>query len=854
MTNRSEHGNGLPHFQPPWYTKRSVKLDIDERLKLWIQQPNNSKIGLKHVLTSFVDLYSDDAFDGLVAERDLLISAAKAKLATLADEPASYRPTKRGHKTSNPVYDLLLKLQHTVFPYRDSMNYVQQVMFLVLKYHKYMFCFENRDDLLYRVCQRSRDVILGFPVEVNLKQLVCNVGNKQWIDKVEALASSFSSQNNKDLIHTRQNLKTAIKPYTGFKKYFQRDSRGRTPLEPRWSHASSTHWHAERNELLEAFSKDATVRTSRDKSIKTRDKHNVPEHDYAEQQTVLTQPVLSYDNECEDGTASRALDELFDTRRLAVKRKAVNDAIMANNIARTLGHTSLSYFQLANFIAYLHEQSKTETFTFEHSAAISYWALKLFTGMSDPQLRTIWLYLTSSYGAQLCLLKEKNELYCQYSLSSPNRNRETNDSKHLKVRLPDWLKQLLQPLVQYQLKRTKDDIQLFTTEHEENPGRANTAFLKVRRMLLEAFNRSFSYQSITAKQLENWLPDVINTQSEFNRTEASYISVGSVSGRQIPRYYLSTSFDRIETLYYAFWSGVTDKLNREIKAARIGSVLTAFPSENLGFNFEEPDTVGSKRQLDAHQLESLSALLKQQIETGYKQQDWITHHNSYALYTLVYLQLNAGLRAINQPLPSFLHIDFNQKRFFIADKAGNNAAKARILPLSGSVITQLQAYKAHLQTLHNRLIILNQDLSYLSSLSDNYPLSDLSEIRTCQSKVTDYEQPFLFFLNDKFEAVAMTHERIKSLLPPDAQEFARNFGRHLFFNRLVEQGLSDEALSVLMGHSEHGESTQALYSTMMCDSEPVRKQLGILAESYRAQGWQPLLDSGKAVKEVKGNG
>lgn len=100
---------------------------------------------------------------------------------------------------SYPVYDLLLKLQKTEFPHLDSLNHVQQIMLLILKYHQYMFSSQNRHDLLYRACQLTHYLILGLPVAVNFKQLVCDVGSQEWIKKVETLAQSFSSDSDDDL-------------------------------------------------------------------------------------------------------------------------------------------------------------------------------------------------------------------------------------------------------------------------------------------------------------------------------------------------------------------------------------------------------------------------------------------------------------------------------------------------------------------------------------------------------------------------------------------------------------------------------------------------------------------------------
>ena len=837
----------LPHVLPPWHAKRSVKLEIDARLKLWIQQPSDSEVGLKHVLTSFIDLYSDGAFDELVAERDLLISEAKAKLAQLPEEAVFTSFDNRGYMASHPVYDLLLKLQQTEFPYPDSLNYVQQVMFLILKYHQYMFSSQNRHDLLYRACQPSRDLILGLPVAINFKQLVCDVGSSVWIKKVETLAQSFSSDSDDDLNHTRQYLTAGIKPYLGFKDFYDRKPHQRVQLEPRWRKGDTTRWQNERNESISDFSDDAKVQNWVDRGTKTRDSFNIPESDYAEQQTLITKPAIS-SRDYDSLKVKPCLAALFDPRRQAMQRKAANDAIMANNVTRTLGHPALSYFQQASFVQFLQEViERPDEDNTAQASAIAFWSLKLFTGQADNTLKAIWLFADNeAYGAQLCLIKKRKQLYVQFPLSSPGRN--SNKMQYLQVKLPTWLNNLVMPFAKTRLKLGLQEVLLFSTHDADNPARANTDFSTARRSLLEQFNKQFDYQSITAKQLENWLPDALNTQDEFNRTEASYITGNGISGRQIPRYYLATSVHRIEDLYYSFWSGVTEKLNQEIVANGLGPTLKAFQQANLTFEFDEPDTVGSQRQLDEKQLKLLADGLQQQIKIQRSKQDWIRHHNSYALYTLLFLQLNSGLRAINQPLPSFLHIDFNQKRIFIADKAANNVARGRILPLSNAVITQLIAFKSHLQTLHNRLAILNTDLSYLSECSDNYPLADLSQIRPRQSKVSDYDQPFLFFLNDKYEAVQITHERIKALLPADAQEFARNFGRHLFFNRLVEQGLSDEQLSILMGHSEHGESTHALYSTAISETLCLRQPLEQLADEYAHNGWYPITAEAKAIK------
>lgn len=832
--------NVLPLTLPPWGQVGGPISENKASLYSWIQRPEKSETlidtGLKWVLISFVQVFSNEAFDQFINDRINLIALAEEELeALLGDNAVVNSFNNRGFMSTHPVYDLLLKLQKSPFPDVDKINFAQQVFFLILKYHKFMFKEQNSADLLYRVCRPARDILLCKPVTVNLHALNTTVGADEWYKAVQDLADAYEIDNT-DASYVRSHLSAIIKPHSGYQEYYKRDAHTRLRLKGDWKKVSDQVLQSDRLESLNILPKDATVSTWIDKAELPPADVNIPSEDYAETRTLITSSVLPQELAQDEHAFSPPLTEPYDVKRLAIKRRGFNDAIMVNNVGRTLGSPTLSDFQLAEFILYLSKQS-IKAVDRNDKAAVCFWTLKLFSGYSDRELKAIRLYTDETvYGEQLCLIKTEQILQLQLPLKSMNRKSLMVEC--LQLDLPNWLSELVDPFINLQLARNESSMALFSQKEEENARLAAKQFNEAREALFKTFNRQLHYQSISQAQLESYLQEALNCQHEFNRTEASYLTGKSLPGRGIPRYYLSTTAERIKQIYYSFWSKFTDQINLEIQAGQLGSKLVAFDIQNLTLHFDPQPVLGSQRQLDHDQLTNLAAFLKSKIKDYYKKQNWVQHHNYFALYCLLYLQLNTGLRAVNQPLPSYLHINFEQASLFIADKAGNNAAKARIIPLSSPVLAQLQAFKNHLQSLHNRSIVLNSGLSYLSEISSVSPYSGLHDINTRQSKISEYQQPFLFFVDDNFKPVQMNNQYIAERLPEEAQEYARNFGRHVFFNRLVNQGCSDEVISVLMGHCEHGESAHSMFSTY-CD-QAAREVLLTLAQGYCQIGWEPI--------------
>jgi len=101
----------------------------------------------------------------------------------------------------------------------------------------------------------------------------------------------------------------------------------------------------------------------------------------------------------------------------------------------------------------------------------------------------------------------------------------------------------------------------------------------------------------------------------------------------------------------------------------------------------------------------LQTRLKQQKTSSLS--DIIHYHQTYTLYTMVFLSYATGYRGVHDLLPSWRLISLDDKWLAISDKDDQDASHTRLCFLAPFIRKQLQNYQNHLDAILNKILLLD---------------------------------------------------------------------------------------------------------------------------------------------------
>lgn len=243
----------------------------------------------------------------------------------------------------------------------------------------------------------------------------------------------------------------------------------------------------------------------------------------------------------------------------------------------------------------------------------------------------------------------------------------------------------------------------------------------------------------------------------------------------------------------AYWSFLNDLLREDIQSA-VGADGNPDASSGLGIAdptmpkaFESNRRIGAAGLLAdkwAKRLASTSASsLNRGIASLVKRGGWREIHETLVAHLGCMLMVVAGHRPVDalfQLSMGDIHLNTEGGSALFRDKINDGAHDPRFVALAPCLVTQIQAYLAHLEGLAN------------SSKS----------LATQVEQVMKGRAPLLFGVDQKGVAVPLTIAAWRPSLPAEWRDVRLNWGRTWIRTRAVELGLSPEFASIQLGHLE----------------------------------------------------
>lgn len=198
-------------------------------------------------------------------------------------------------------------------------------------------------------------------------------------------------------------------------------------------------------------------------------------------------------------------------------------------------------------------------------------------------------------------------------------------------------------------------------------------------------------------------------------------------------------------------------------------------------------------------------------------QDVIQYHQTYTIYTMVFLSYSTGYRGVHTMIPSWRLLSEDGKWLAISDKDDEDSTHTRLTYLSRLAGRQLSLYKQHLSALLDKVLLL--DFNLYSLLLDT--------LRDWQLKLSYRSESDRFVFDDSlqgaFFSIDVGKKQIREISLNYFFDFLRkeqhielpaNGGRHLLRTEAIEAGIPVDLLDAFLGHFIYGKEPHSSYSAL----------------------------------------
>lgn len=222
--------------------------------------------------------------------------------------------------------------------------------------------------------------------------------------------------------------------------------------------------------------------------------------------------------------------------------------------------------------------------------------------------------------------------------------------------------------------------------------------------------------------------------------------------------------------------------------------------------------------------------------------------NLYSSYVIVQLLHLLGIRAVNNPIPSVFHIDFENALLIASDKDDYTCFNTRVVPIPKILLEQLRFFLAHRRTVLSRLS-LKMPRKSIDSLLDNVTRQAPPKKKSAQSEAglrKTHPKIGLFFLlsirdDGQIRAEPPRPTEVLAIVRQHAPWFGlpENCGRSRLRSILLERSCPGQWIDAMLGHWTRGEEPWHRFATTsirrICDG--LRDHLDNIA---RKDGWRAI--------------
>jgi hypothetical protein len=211
------------------------------------------------------------------------------------------------------------------------------------------------------------------------------------------------------------------------------------------------------------------------------------------------------------------------------------------------------------------------------------------------------------------------------------------------------------------------------------------------------------------------------------------------------------------------------------------------------------------------------------LQTHLKQQeissltDIIHYHQTYTLYTMVFLSYSTGYRGVHDLLPSWRLLSGDGKWLAISDKDDQDASHTRLCFLAPLIRKHLQNYQNHLDAILSKILLIDFGLyeQLINAFRDWKLKLDYRNTSERFSKDETIQGVFFGIDIEKQSIQAMSlNYFFDDLNTRQHIELPANGGRHLIRTEGLAEGIPCDLLDAFLGHFIYGKEPHSVYSAL----------------------------------------
>lgn len=418
-------------------------------------------------------------------------------------------------------------------------------------------------------------------------------------------------------------------------------------------------------------------------------------------------------------------------------------------------------------------------------------------------------------------ISEKNQqVHGQWLLESPLSNLVKNntifkDTKEVKnfyrLPIPLWLTQIL--LETEVVKQHYIDLELIEKDRQKTIKHLGfvwtiTDFQNAYESFFVKLRKRYAGIEINLRLVEQYLLNA--SLHDYDVIFSAYFTNKRTLFSHTQLFYTRIKEQIIYSKFAEFW-------DHRLNALALSN--SAFHGLNIWPRLEDERYIGSalipQKNSIKKIIHALQNTMKTQSTSGLE--DIFNYHQTYTIYTMVFLSYATGYRGVHQLLPSWRLISEDYKWLAISDKDDLDSSHTRLTFLTPLIRQQLQHYHNHLNALLSK--ILQVDFYFYQQLINIFRDWQFKlDYRTSTERlVMDETLQGAFFTIDAekkaIHSISLNYF-FDHLKKEQRIELPANGGRHLLRTEALSAGIPSDLLDAFLGHFIYGKEPHSVYSAL----------------------------------------
>ncbi|MDX8396322.1 MAG: hypothetical protein R8K22_07915 [Mariprofundaceae bacterium] len=392
-------------------------------------------------------------------------------------------------------------------------------------------------------------------------------------------------------------------------------------------------------------------------------------------------------------------------------------------------------------------------------------------------------------------------------------SRPVEVNKTVVLDVPYWIAQLLgaADIARSKLNLNKRQRFLF-------PG-SKTKYFSAAKKFLGEVRKGYPACRLTLNRIEQYFVQCCMQSAKFDLAETAYTHGNINLIQETQLYYTAVAKGQVSDIYKHIWMQIEHLIQKESHAIEGKHLLSrSLQQITIGDHRNANAFLGSKITPTSKTVSGLVSYLRSNVFGARKVQMpyWkqaIAFHNAYTTYTILFLANASGYRAAQDPFPDPRFLDEKTGFLVISDKDFDDSYCTRIIWLPPECVKQMKFYQAHIESIVDRLCLIN-NRSFKDLYSSFNGWKSMPKKPKKKMRMDGFQMPpFLFYLSEIGNCYSVSPGELSKIIHTKFP-FPINANRHYLRTELVERKCPTEIIDAFMGHWHRGREPWGQYSTL----------------------------------------